>query len=388
MVKHCHVLLYSDTRAPTTEFNMEIEVRRANYCYNIKAYHERKGEEQFYDFIIKDKNGDIMKSHKFILASQSEYFAGLFRECPTASQTTFRHFPIEVIKICIEYLYTQELKLAGNNVHDVLVFADNINLVDVVDICTNYIIRSIDESNFTLVMDLGNKRGIDSLIEAAVFYAIRNQKRKAFDDLTVKTIMKVARWQQKRPTIMTRQQWMISQLLYKFVSNPAEPDMVFETRCSSVYMDAGNYGPQLAVNGKVSYENGGFFHSLEEYYPWLEVKLPSPILIMSVTVINRQDMCYERLRNLEIRAGMKPVPDDFTTHPQGREGKKQLDCNSRCGFFAGPAEHPQVEPVFNFQKPILAQYLTLQIIDKGILQINGLKINGGTILNSNVMQTE
>ena len=367
---------------------MEIEVRRANYCYNIKAFHERKGEEQFYDFIIKDKNGDIMKSHKFILASQSEYFAGLFRECPTASQTTFRHFPIEVIKICIEYLYTQELKLAGNNVRDVLVFADNINLVDVVHICTNYIIRSIDESNFTLVMDLGNKRGIDSLIEAAVFYAIRNQKHKAFDDLTVKTIMKVARWQQKRPTIMTRQQWMISQLLYKFVSNPAEPDKVFETRCSSVYMDAGNYGPQLAVNGKVSYENGGFFHSLEEYYPWLEVKLPSPILIMSVTIINRQDMCYERLRNLEIRVGMKPVPDDFTTHPQGRGGKKQLDCNSRCGFFAGPAEHPQVEPVFNFQKPILAQYLTLQIIDKGVLQINGLKINGGTILNSNVMEPE
>ena len=365
-----------------------MEVRRANYCYNIKSYHERKGEEQFYDFIIKDKNGDIMKSQKFILASQCEYFAGLFRECPTASQTTFRQFSMEVIKICIEYLYTQQVELTGDNVQDVLVFADNINLVDVVDICTNYIIHSINESNFTHVMDLGNKRGIDPLIEAAVFYAIRNQKRKAFDDLTVKTIVKVARWQQKRPTIMTSEQWIISQLLNKFVSNPSKPDMVFQTRCSSHYSDAVNYGPQLAVNGKISQASEGFFHSCEEYYPWLEVKLPSPILIKSVTVINRQDSCYERLRNLEIRVGMKPVPDDFTRHAQDHKGNKQLDCNSRCGYFAGPAEHPREEPVFNFQKPILAQYLTLQIIDKGILQINGLKINGGDLLNSSVMQPE
>ena len=35
-----------------------------------------------------------------------------------------------------------------------------------------------------------------------------------------------------------------------------------------------------------------------------------------------------------------------------------------------------------FDKPILAQYFTLQIMEFGILQINELKINGGAILNS------
>ena len=54
--------------------NMEARHARSdqtrNYCYNIKAYHEKQGEEQFYDFTIKGKDGAEIHSHKFILASQ------------------------------------------------------------------------------------------------------------------------------------------------------------------------------------------------------------------------------------------------------------------------------------------------------------------------------
>ena len=177
-----------------------------NYCYNIKAYHEKQGEEQFYDFTIKNKDGAEIQSHKFILASQSEYFASLFRMNPTASETTFKDFSIDVIKICIDYLYIHQVNLTGSNAQGVLEFADFINLADVTDICTHHIINNIDESNYMLVlMDLGSTRGIDHLVESGVLFVVRNRKQIVFHDFTKKMILKVTRWQQKQATVMTRE---------------------------------------------------------------------------------------------------------------------------------------------------------------------------------------
>jgi len=356
-----------------------------NFCNNIRAYHEKQEEEQFYDFTIKDKDGVTMQLHKFILASQSEYFAGLFRTNPTASETTFKDFSLEVIRTCVDYLYIHKVNLTGDNVQDVLVFADFVSLSDVTAICIDYIIDNMDESNYTHVMDLGNTRGIDRLVESGVLFVIRNltQSIDSLDDFTKQMIIKVARWQQQRSTIMTREQWMICQLKNKFLCVPKK-EMALQARGSSMHGNfSGNWGPELAINGNISGNDAGYFHSQLENHPWLEVKFPSPILISSLTIINRQNACWERLRNLEIRAGMEPVPEGFTASEREFHADKHLEVNTRCGYFAGPAQRSVEGPVITFDQPTLAQYITLQILGEGILQINGLKINGGALLNCN-----
>ena len=168
------------------------------------------------------------------------------------------------------------------------------------DICTSYIISNIDESNYARLMEFGNTRGLDRLVESGVSFVVRNfSSQRNFDDFTKQMIMKVARWQQQRPTIMTREQWLINQLKNRFMSMSKE-QLVFQFRCSSVYSEnPTNWGPQLAANGKISNNNIFYYHSAEETQPWLEVKLPSPILISSLTIINRQNSYWERLRNLE-----------------------------------------------------------------------------------------
>lgn len=117
--------------------------------------------------------------------------------------------------------------------------------------------------------------------------------------------------------------------------------------------------------------------------PWLEVKLPSPVLISSVTIVNRINGYWERLRNVEVRAGMAPVPEEFTEYERGNTVDKQLAVNSRCGHFAGPASRVIMDHVIIFEQPILAQYITLQMLDFGYLQVNALKINRGDLLNNN-----
>ena len=359
--------------------------RSDQFCNNIILYHKKSQEDQFYDFVIKDKDGAEIRSHKFILASQCEYFAALFRSNPNASETTFKDFSIDVIKECIEYFYVFELNLTSENVQDVLMFADYITLGEVIAICTDYIIKNIDESNFASVIGLGDRREMFRLVEAGVLFAMRNVTRiiDGFDELTKAMTIKVADQQQQIPMKMTTEQWNINQLK-KFLMAPKE-EFVFRARGSSVANgNLNNWGPNLAINGKISDSNCFYFHSEYEMNPWLEVKFPSPVLISSVTIINRKNGCWERLVNVEIRSGMAPVPDGFTAQERGTDAAKMLEVNSRCGFFAGPPDgFVKDGHVIFFDRPILAQYITLQLLGTGILQINGLKINGGDLLNYN-----
>ena len=373
--------LIPTTRCSWIRVRIRMTSRSDQFCNNIKLYHKKR-EDQFYDFVIKDKDGAEIGSHKFILASQSEYFAALFRTNPNVSETTFQDFSIDVIKECIAYFYVLELNLTCENFQDVLMFADFITLREVIAICTDYIIENIDESNYASVIEFGNSRGMYRLVEAGVLFALRNLTRiESLDELTKAMIIKVADQQQQQPVKMTTEQWNLNRLK-KFLMAPKE-EIVFQARGSSVCQGRlDQWGPKLAINGKISNGNCFYFHSEYEMNPWLEVKLPSPVLISSVTIINRKNNCWERLVNVEIRAGMAPVPDGFTAQERGADANKKLEINSRCGFFAGPPDGfaKDGHTIF-FDRPILAQYITLQILGTEILQINGLKINGGDLLN-------
>ena len=354
--------------------------RHTNFCNNIEAYHKKREEEQFYDFTIRDKDDMEVKSHKFILASQCDYFAALFRFHSNCRETKFVNFSNDEIKICIEYLYTQKVNLKERNVENVLMFADYINLTDVRGICIDYIIKHIDQSNLGHVIGLGYKLEIKELIEAGV-KNFGPQDINSLDTFSKDMINDVVRLQQEQVTIMTQVQWKFN-LIKQWLTAPND-EMGFEARGSSVHgMNLHNWGPKFSIDGKVSNNDCFYFHSDLEMHPWLEVRFPSPVVISSVTIINRKNGCWARLRNVEVRAGMTPVPDGFTARDRGYHSNKKLQVNNQCGHFEGPARGFVSEGhTIVFDRPTLAQYVTLQILDKEYLQINGLKINGGDLLN-------
>ena len=79
---------------------------------------------------------------------------------------------------------------------------------------------------------------------------------------------------------------------------------------------------------------------------------------------------------------MTSVPEGFTAVYRGLQSNKKLEVNTPCGHFEGPARGFVSEGyTIVFDRPTLAQYITLQILEKQFLQINGLKINGGDLLN-------
>ena len=140
-------------------------------------------------------------------------------------------------------------------------------------------------------------------------------------------------------------------------------------RASSVYSnDEEKWGPSFAIDGKISNSHTKLFHSRDRLFPWLEVGLPSPTNITNVTIVNRASCCGNRLKSVEVRAGMEKIPD-------GSKGQK-LEINTICGHFAGPGENGATY-VITCNTPILAKYITIQLLSENYLQINEMTINEG-----------
>jgi len=61
--------------------------------------------------------------------------------------------------------------------------------------------------------------------------------------------------------------------------------------------DNGDYLAELAVDGDIN----TFSHSQGPTNEWWQVDLGEPVSVQRVTIVNRQDCCYNRLRNFHIK---------------------------------------------------------------------------------------
>ena len=141
--------------------------------------------------------------------------------------------------------------------------------------------------------------------------------------------------------------------------------------CENVNCAFGNsalYEPQLAIDGKISTNNSGFYQSAEpedpnyKPFPWFQIQiLRSPQVVTGLVIVNRYNTGGDRLKDVEIRAGLDPVPNGFTG---------LLTVNKQVASFAGPGVAGETYFI-NFDSPIYAEYVTIQITDNnGILQLN------------------
>ena len=143
-------------------------------------------------------------------------------------------------------------------------------------------------------------------------------------------------------------------------------------RASSVYSAVKNFGAHLAVDGFVTDYNWHFFSSNSgALYPWIELKLTLRKSITSVTIKLRPDCCQDNFKNIEIRAGLDRLGESA-------EGEL-ININTVCGTFEGPGRrNPGYTEGYTIEcdTPIEADFITVQMLEEGVLQINELTVNG------------
>lgn len=129
-------------------------------------------EKHFYDFKIIGQDGAEIDSHKIILASQTQYFGALFRqENPDFAKLDF---PGDIIKKCVDFLYTEEIDVNGDNVQDVIVFANYVMINEIVKLCEDFIINNLDLTSCVDVLKLGDFLGNSAIIQEANNLICRN----------------------------------------------------------------------------------------------------------------------------------------------------------------------------------------------------------------------
>ena len=83
---------------------------------------------------------------------------------------------------------------------------------------------------------------------------------------------------------------------------------------SSVYRnEKDKWGPEQALT-VISYIGKNFWHSAEgDINPSITFKLQQEHEVLSVEVVDRQDCCHDRFKNVEVRVGKTPSFEEATS---------------------------------------------------------------------------
>ena len=96
------------------------------------------------DFTINCENSQVLNVHKFILASQSKYFEGFFR-AENKSQVNLSMYSFDILKSCIDFMYTANIEIDNENAQDVLEVSNYLGINSLCDISAAYIASNIDK---------------------------------------------------------------------------------------------------------------------------------------------------------------------------------------------------------------------------------------------------
>ena len=161
-------------RSTETEITMNLisdfEQSESKECENIfwRRFRERfkSEEQQFFDFKIICNDQTEIKCHKIIVASQTKYFDGLFRQQSCDSSQI--DFSGDIVKACIDYLYTEDIIITGENVQDLIVAANFLIIPEVVDKCICFIFDNMNTTDCIDVLNFGSSYNFEGISKKAI----------------------------------------------------------------------------------------------------------------------------------------------------------------------------------------------------------------------------
>ncbi|XP_062234775.1 kelch-like protein 10 [Platichthys flesus] len=102
-------------------------------------YNELRRAGLFCDAVLKVEEVEF-PIHRTILYGCSPYFQALFKHCPTTSQIF--HIPLvspHILRVIIEFAYTGSVASTEDNVQELMMTADMLNIVGIIQACSRYI---------------------------------------------------------------------------------------------------------------------------------------------------------------------------------------------------------------------------------------------------------
>lgn len=118
-------------------------------------------KNQLCDGLVKCNDGVDFKIHRAILAAVSPYFKALFtnsinRDPAEATEAKMDISP-DIFKILLDYAYTGTCHIDKKNVKDLLKYADQYQILDVVQLCCSYLMEELCPANCLEILKFANQ---------------------------------------------------------------------------------------------------------------------------------------------------------------------------------------------------------------------------------------
>ncbi|CAG9840487.1 unnamed protein product [Diabrotica balteata] len=189
MARISNAKLLSRNNTPTTTKKRKIAANflshfrvRSSYQASIfdfpPVWSELRRNSQLCDGIITCGDGREFKIHRAILAAVSPYFKALFtnsinKDHQEVTQATIL-IPSNVFENILDYAYTGSCCINKSNVKELLKYADQYQLLDVLQMCCNYLIDEISPVNCLETMRFASRYFCKELMKVGKLYITHN----------------------------------------------------------------------------------------------------------------------------------------------------------------------------------------------------------------------
>ena len=99
---------------------------------------------------FKTGSRPVQYAHRSVLAASSPYFNAMFTSDVLEAKReriVIQSLDGETLAGLLDFIYTGEIRVTNENVQDLLIAGDMIELSEVVEICTEHLVRQLEPSN-------------------------------------------------------------------------------------------------------------------------------------------------------------------------------------------------------------------------------------------------
>ena len=115
----------------------------------------------------------VQFAHRSVLAASSPYFNAMFTSDVLEAKReriVIQSLDGETLAGLLDFIYTGEIRVTNENVQDLLIAGDMIELSEVVEICTEHLVRQLEPSNAVGIFRFAADHNCLLLKEAALRY--------------------------------------------------------------------------------------------------------------------------------------------------------------------------------------------------------------------------
>ncbi|CAF1030044.1 unnamed protein product [Adineta steineri] len=146
---------------------------------------ELRNSGEYCDVILRTDDQHLFNVHRAILCSCSSFFRALFTN--GMNETTDQIVDIhdingDIMDLIIDYVYTHEIKLNENNIFEILLAANQLQVLELFSLCENYLHDKLNPENILGIREFASFFFCKKLYEQTQIYLLTN-----FTEISIKS---------------------------------------------------------------------------------------------------------------------------------------------------------------------------------------------------------